>query len=271
MTLADLEKFVCDHLASAPENHIRPAAGIGENILGMPLYDAPVFGAADACDPLFAQLRSPEVIGPHHRLPTDWLPEGKSVVSFFLPFSAEVRKSNRTDKAIPSAAWLYARIEGQAFINDLCRRMQEYICLEGHEAVFPCIHPEFSTVQSVAEDTFTSNWSERHAAYICGLGTFGLSKGLITAKGIAGRFASFITDISFPVTQRKYEGVYDYCTRCGACVRRCPVNAISLETGKDHPTCRAWLLHMGEVHAPRYGCGLCQTKVPCEFALPKKR
>lgn len=268
MTLQDLEKFVLDALVHDPQAYIRPADGIEEDIIGMPLFDAPVFGAAEASDPMFARLRSPEVIGPHHRLPADWLSEACSVVSFFLPFSAEVRESNRADRDLPSKAWLYARIEGQTFINRLCSRMQDFVRAEGHAAVSPCIHPEFSTVQSAAEDIFTSNWSERHAAYVCGLGTFGLSKGLITEKGIAGRFASFITDCPLPATPRKYSGVYDYCTRCGACVRRCPVNAISSETGKAHVPCSAYLQVIGERFAPRYGCGKCQVGVPCEAGIP---
>jgi len=28
---------------------------------------------------------------------------------------------------------------------------------------------------------------------------------------------------------------------------------------------------MKKKHAPRYGCGLCQTAVPCEDKIPKKK
>lgn len=267
MTLRDLEKFVLDALAADPGAYICPADGIGEDLIGMPLFDAPFFGAAAADDPLFTRLKEPDVVGPHHRLPADWVSSAKSVVSFFLPFSAQVRESNRGGDE-PSMAWLYARIEGQAFINALCRRVEEFVRSQGHTALFPCIHPAFSTVQSVAEDTFTSNWSERHAAYVCGLGTFGLSKGLITEKGIAGRFASFITDCPIPATPRKYSDVYDYCSRCGACVRNCPAQAISLETGKAHLPCAEYLQVIGSRFAPRYGCGKCQVDVPCECGIP---
>ena len=31
-----------------------------------------------------------------------------------------------------------------------------------------------------------------HAAYLCGLGTFGLSRGIITKPGMAGRFGSIM-------------------------------------------------------------------------------
>ena len=61
------------------------------------------------------------------------------------------------------------------------------------------------------------------------------------------------------------------CTRCGACAHRCPAQAISLQEGKDHCTCRTWLLQMSERYAPRYGCGLCQTGVPCEHKNPSRR
>ena len=88
---------------------------------------------------------------------------------------------------------------------------------------------------------FTSNWSERHIAFVCGLGTFGLSRGLITKAGIAGRFASLVTDLEFEPVLREYDGLYDYCTNCGACIRRCPVNAISFEKGKAHEPCASFL------------------------------
>lgn len=46
----------------------------------------------------------------------------------------------------------------------------------------------FTGYAGISEKTFGSNWSERHAAYVCGLGTFGLSKGLITDKGMGRTF-----------------------------------------------------------------------------------
>ena len=82
--------------------------------------------------------------------------------------------------------------------------------------------------------SYTSNWSERHVAFVCGLGTFGLSKGLITKKGIAGRFGSIITELTLSPDQREYHCIYEYCSMCGACVKNCPVNAISLDKGKNH-------------------------------------
>jgi epoxyqueuosine reductase len=100
------------------------------------------------------------------------------------------------------------------------------------------------------------------------LGTFGLSKGLITAKGVAGRFASIITELELPPDTRNYKSIYEYCSLCGACVKKCPAGAISIKKGKDHIACSAFLDKTTEKYAPRYGCGKCQTGVPCENKVP---
>ena len=123
-------------------------------------------------------------------------------------------------------------------------------------------HPE------ITSDTFSSNWSERHAAYVCGLGTFSLTRAVITKKGCAGRFGRILTDLELEPDPRPYTGVYDYCTRCGACIRRCPVQAISLEQGKQQLPCRLRSLETQRRYAPRYGCGKCQTKIPCQDRIP---
>ena len=49
------------------------------------------------------------------------------------------------------------------------------------------------------------------------------------------------------------------------------IGAIDLETGKNHGKCGLYLKISKVIHHPRYGCGLCQTKVPCEHCIPPKR
>lgn len=55
---------------------------------------------------------------------------------------------------------------------------------------------------------------------------------------------------------------------CGACVKNCPVDAISLEEGKDHKICCDFLDITGKKFKPRYGCGKCQVSVPCQSSIP---
>ena len=66
------------------------------------LYDLPLIGFADAGDELFRKYKQPEIIGTNFLTPVEWLPAANTVVSFFLPFTEEVRSSNRTDRMEPS-------------------------------------------------------------------------------------------------------------------------------------------------------------------------
>lgn len=244
-------------------NRIKESATILQTGDGKKIFGAPIFGFGAASDEYFSRLKDSSVIGKHYMLPQEWLPGAKTVISLFLPFTDEVKKANQQDNTWPSEEWLYGRIEGQAFIIELCR----YLSLELIKAGYTCLVPSMDERFS-AQGLFTSNWSERHAAFICGLGTFGLSKGLITPKGIAGRFGSLITDLELTPDERAYQDIYEYCSNCGACIERCPVNAISLENGKNHQPCLDFLDTTKVKYKPRYGCGKCQVGVPCESGIP---
>ena len=241
------------------------------------LYDTPLIGFAAAEDALFETYRQPEIIGENFMSPKEWLPAAKTVVSFFLPFTEEVRRSNRADRTDPSPEWLYGRIEGQEFISRFTADLKSMLQEHGIECCVPSLDERFGIrfeMDSTGDEPdfhADSKWSERHAAYACGLGTFGLSRGLISEKGIAGRYASLIVSENWPATVREYTGIDDYCIKCGVCARNCPAQAISLEHGKNNTRCKAHVDRMQEKYSPRYGCGKCQVNVPCEFKAPGKR
>jgi epoxyqueuosine reductase QueG len=270
----DFENLLRDFVNSAPLNYVAKEIALKPELAGMRIFDEPIFGYAAADDPMFAEQKKPEIIGAHYVLPGEWLPGARTVISVFLPFTAVVKKANAVDMSWPAYEWLHARIEGQQFQNAICKYMKSRCEADGVSCVAPMIDPRFAGGNPQVKDKsqqacYTSNWSERHAAHICGLGTFGLSRGLITAKGIAGRFISFIINAKFEPLPRPYTRYDEYCTRCGACVRNCPAGAISLERGKDHPPCAAFVEHViAEKYKPRYGCGKCQVKVPCENRIP---
>ncbi len=227
----------------------------------MAIYEAPVVAVASATDPLYFELQKPDVISPEHMLPQDWLPGAKSVISYFLPFSEPIRRSNMETDYFPSVEWTYGRYEGEAFNNAVRKYLADYIISTGAKAVSPALDPRYKV------KGYTSSWSERHTAFIAGLGTFNLSKSLITEKGCAGRFGSVITDLDLTPTERPYTDLYEYCNACHACIDRCPVHAISPE-GKNHPPCHKFQDEMMIKFTPRYGCGKCQTGVPCEYGIP---
>jgi len=267
----DLIRAVGEFVDNSAENYISAETAIAEKAVGLKMYERPIFGFGAADDSDFKLLKKDSVIGEHFMLPADWLPGAQTVISFFMPFSETVRSTNREDQVWPSAEWLHARIEGQRFINTVCRYLQSILEQSGYPSLVPGLDPRFwtNTDKPHQQGNFTSNWSERHVAYVCGLGTFGLSRGLITPKGMAGRFGSVITTLYLQPDSRDYERYDQYCTLCGKCVQRCPVKAISKEEGKDHLKCSRFLDRTTEKFKPRYGCGKCQVGVPCEFEIPE--
>jgi epoxyqueuosine reductase QueG len=125
-----------------------------------------------------------------------------------------------------------------------------------------------------------SNWSERHAAYAAGLGTFGLSDGLITEAGKAVRIGSVVVEADISITPRTAASHTANCLfhargSCGTCIDRCPVAAIST-AGHDKNICHAYIRSVTAPYARQITgeqvtpCGLCQTRIPCESRNPLK-
>lgn len=282
MDKKEIKSIAADYIKNSNDNYINEKYAISKKLIGTKIFNIPIFSFGSADDELFKKLKEPSVIGEHFLLPKEWLTNAKTVISFFLPFSKQVRESNYHDQKWPSAEWLHARIEGQELLNKLCSFLKEKIEKENYKSIVPIFDSRFwsntndkkkelnKNKNQLDPPLFTSNWSERHTAYICGLGTFGLSKGLITKKGIAGRFGSIVTEKYFRPDKRKYDMVSEYCSRCGECAKQCPVNAISLQNGKNHFICSDFLKITRSKYSPRYGCGKCQVNVPCENKIPIK-
>ncbi|MDQ7094449.1 4Fe-4S binding protein [Desulfosporosinus sp. PR] len=278
MDKQSLSKMAAGFLQNSEYNYVPEEIALSETVKGMRIFETPILAFAAADNECFNLLKEASVIGQHFMEPREWLPESRTVISFFLPFTEAVKKGNRRDRLWPSEEWLHGRIEGQAFVVRLCQYLSSELIKAGFKSLAPSLDKRFwaqtgfnkAKQNSGDPKAFTSNWSERHVAYICGLGTFGLSKGLITKKGIAGRFGSIVTELYLPPDEREYKDIYEYCSMCGACVKHCPVKAISLDKGKNHIICSGFLDKTAEKYKPRYGCGKCQVGVPCESSVPKK-
>jgi epoxyqueuosine reductase QueG len=268
------ETALSEFIRDDPGNYVAKDVALRPELAGMQMFDEPIFGYAAAGDSLFAQFREPGIIGDHFMLPGEWLDGAQTVISFFLPFTQVIKKANGANMSWPADEWMHARIEGgNEFQKKICRRAAELLESEGCAAVAPTFDPRFFSRypkenEEDRQEAYTSNWSERHIAHACGLGTFGLSRGLLTAKGTAGRFSSVVTTAAFAPSERRYTKIDEYCIYCGACARNCPAGAISVEKGKSHPVCSAFLNRVLDKHRPHYGCGKCQVQVPCENQLP---
>ena len=275
------ERYIANAIAEfvkkSPANRLKEGRG--------KYWDKPLIGFAAGDDPFFRQYK--KIIGSFHLTPKEFFekafgkrknPQPVSVISWILPASEAVRKSNRKEKEYPSRLWAHARDFGEQFNVKLRDHIVSLLGRKGYKAVAPMNSPHFRRLRS-PKVGLASNWSERHNAYACGLGTFSLSDGLITPKGKAMRIGSVITDLPLKPSERIYPHyrancLYYFNKTCKVCAARCPAGAIT-EKGHDKDKCFEYCYSVvGQAKKDEYGvqakgCGLCQTKVPCESEIPK--
>jgi epoxyqueuosine reductase len=284
---------IMEVLSGSPDNRL-------EDFGGQPVFDRPLVGTADGDDPVFEALRT--AVSPRHLMPREILganaagnaePAGVSVVSWALPFTEEIRRSNRS-REWPSEIYSVARNNGGALLHEVGLRIPEILGERGIASVVPAENPGYDAFRD-PERTFSSTWSERHVAYAAGLGRFGLNGALITAAGSNVRLGSIVTDRP---PDAGLPGRGDHrapCLEsggnvCGLCVAKCPTRAIG-GLGLDKSRCndrrkaireksldaylRAYHMTASPVvksgrRDPGYslGCAVCQAGVPCEDRDP---
>ena len=250
-------------------------------------FAQPLVGFCNGSDPLFEDYK--RHVGPFHWTPLEIfeltfpgstvIAEELTVISWILPQTEDTKSDNRSQTKWPAERWARARIFGEQFNAALRKHVVRVLQKEGYEAVAPMLSPRWSRKESDIYG-FASTWSERHAAYAAGLGTFGLCDGLITPLGKAMRTGSVVAHIQVPPTPRPYSDHHAYCPHfadgsCGKCIPRCPVGAIS-ENGHDKNACYKHTSVASRKYTKKHyhfegrGCGLCQTNVPCESKIPTK-
>lgn len=245
-------------------------------------FDEPVTGFASAQDPIFREFKN--IIGDFHLTPAEIFEKGLgeklregTVICWILPVSLRARESNREERRWPSLEWARTRTHGEEFNNRLREHVVNILEDGGYRSVAPILMSHFKSVVDVRVGP-ASTWSERHAAYAAGLGTFSLSDGLITDRGIAHRCGSVVTGLVLEPTvgrrgDHRANCLYFHDGSCGSCIGRCPAGAIDV-SGHDKRKCREYLYgNIPAETAGRYdvqvlGCGLCQTDVPCEGRNP---
>ena len=255
------------------------------NDAGEPAWDKPIVGFSNGADPIYEFYKKD--IGSFFLIPIEFFrgtfpaiearPEELTVVSWVLPQTEATKIDHRKETKMPSERWARSRIFGEQVNVKLRRYVVEELGKAGYQAVAPMISPLWH--EAISEKyLYASTWSERHAAYAAGLGTFGLSDGLITAKGKAHRVGSVIAKIDIQATPHPYTDHHAYCLyyakgTCGICVKKCPAGAISVK-GHDKRKCSGYVdkTHAfveENYHFKGYGCGLCQVGVPCESRIPE--
>lgn len=243
-------------------NEIKESIKISE----LSIYRAPLVGFADAKNPLFKELKT--IVHPGHILPSDVLENCKTVVSFFIPFTNELVSKNLEDKET-TVEWANAKKDAENLINNTVEEIKNKL----EEKNIRCSdNPGTGAFDHVK---FIHNWSQRHVAYICGLGNFGINNMLITKNGCAGRYGSFVID-----EETEYDEIVneEYCLykrnkSCGACVKNCPIGALNYEY-TDKVKCSNRLDYMAEKYFEGISiyssCGKCICE-PCASKNPSEK
>jgi len=281
-----LEHTIKEYVRNSPDNRLL-------SFDGEPIFDEPLVGFADGDDAIFQDYKS--IIGDFHFTPREALavhrrekggsdaePANVSLISVVMPVTYQTRLSLRRETQVPSLRWNHTRWQGQDLINKLSVHLVSLLEELGYQAMVPEL-ASFYKISTAEGNIRISNFSHRHHAYAAGLGTFSLNDGFITPRGIAIRVGNVVTDAALSPTPRVYENHLSNCLyyrdrSCTRCIERCPAGAIS-EQGHDKLKCREFLwngqreilkeLGREEGYMGRYlGCGLCQTKVPCESQIP---
>lgn len=277
----EIEQIINDVYDSLEKNNFSTL-----NKPGAPMWERPLIGVAAGDDSYYDFLKSH--IGPFHWSPADVFQlkypgsvakEALSVVSMVFPQTMGTKLAQSKEQLCPAREWIVSRGEWEPLMKEFSGKLVEKLESIGIRSVSIDLQPEFCTARS-EKLGIASKWSHRHSAYLAGLGTFGLSEGLITEKGKAVRITSLIIEAPLTPTVRPYSNHNEWCLyfkdgSCGACMKRCPVNAITA-TGHDKDACDAY----EEVFAKKYwpedidrgdyilGCGLCQAGIPCQNKRP---
>ena len=224
-------------------------------------FREPIVGFSSANNPLYIKLK--EIVGAHVLGPKEILPEASTVVSFFIPFSEEIVKSN-LEKTTPSREWAKSYVDVNFLINQTSEHLIDFLNKKGVKAA------TIKSTHTFDEETLKSAWSHRSAAFIAGMGKFGVNRMIITEKGCAGRFGTVIISEEIPsdseVTETKNS---EYClyhknSSCLKCIKSCPVEALQVN-GFDKFVCYDRLLENVEEHKD---LGLCDVCGKCVVSCP---
>jgi len=284
-----LEKCIKEYVRTSPLNHL-----ITFN--NAPIFDEPVVVFANGDNSAFQKLKT--IVGEFHLTPREAIVkhikakgwrfgvknyiENISVVSWALPIPYQTRLSERKTTYGGSTRYNHTRWRGGIFTESLIGYVCSLLEIMGYNAVAPS-RSRFFEMKEMSGGWRVANWSERHIAYTCGLGTVGLNGLMITPKGCAVYLGSMVCDIALTPTAVSYTSHVANClfyhdASCRRCMERCLAGAIS-EEGRNNIRCRENLVKKQSTKLKSLGldkaliglapsCGLCSTKVPCETRIP---
>ncbi len=188
-------------------------------------------------------------------------PEAKSAIVIGLPISLPALETS------PSIHYRELYMAVNSLLDQHTYRLAEYLTARGYPSVF-IPRDGYGSIEVLLKNP-VAFFSHRHAAFLAGLGTFGVNNMILTPEyGPRVRFGTVLTAAQLPP-----DPVSDVqlCIRCMRCVEMCPSSAL---VDRDYPdavtdkyACASW---SAELHRHFVSpCGIC-IKV-CPVGEDRKR
>jgi epoxyqueuosine reductase QueG len=198
---------------------------------------------------------------PEDFYPRSIFPEARSVIVIGLPIPLPVLETS------PSIYYRELYTTVNALLDQYTYRLAAFLTTRGYPSIF-IPRDGYGNIEVLLKNP-VAFFSHRHAAYLAGLGNFGVNNMILTPEyGPRVRFGSVLTAARIPPDPVREEKI---CIRCMRCVEMCPSSALDDE---DYPkgitdkhACASW---SAELHR-RYisPCGIC-IKV-CPVGEDRKR
>jgi epoxyqueuosine reductase len=159
---------------------------------------------------------------PEEFFPDSIYPEARSVVVIGLPINLPVLETS------PSIFYREMYRTVNSLLDQYTYILSNFLTERGHPSIF-VPRDGYGSIEVLKQDPVCF-FSHRHAAYLSGLGTFGVNNMLLTPEyGPRVRFGSIFTTAELPSDPIMEKQL---CVRCMRCVEMCPSRALDEE---DYP------------------------------------
>lgn len=204
---------------------------------------------------------------PAGKRPEDYLPSAVSVISIGYHLNHGPIQNLPKSRSAYMLEHDYANRHLAACAQRVVRRLEA----EGNEAVGFDAGAGFYTRFADTPHGLAGDFSHKHTAYACGLGSFGVNNLILTANyGPRIRFTSILTSAELPAA-RAPRVTLCRSPACDACVQLCPVGA--LDAWNDgYSASEGWVIAKRKCYAYIFDtlggqrCGLCIKACPVGLA-----
>jgi len=182
------------------------------------------FGVADASSWDTDKMVS-KIIKKNER-PSSLMRGARSVIVIGIPVQRTILAT------APSTYYFEHYKTVNSMLDHAAQRIAMELQIMGYPSIFVS-RDGYQGIEGLRKDA-SSFFSHRHAAYLAGFGSFGISNMLLTEKnGPRIRFVSVIT-----TAEMIYNGPFkgDLCTECMRCRDECPENAVASDRYPEHIT-----------------------------------